>query len=213
MLKTKNFLKNVLLKLLSSLPQMATLRRGIEEESNVYDERSVYRFEVRDMNNNEYKLEEYKGDPIIIVNVASKCKLANKSYTELAELLKSHSDKGLRILLFPCSQFWDQEYEELAKIKEFADKYHKEFILMDKVEVKGDNIHPLFEFLVEKLPEKFGNFIGNYIKWNFTYFLIDRNGIPVKRYSPTGSITPKDEHLLKVLNESPASESAHNYAL
>jgi len=209
MLETNNFLKNALLKLLCFLPLMGTLRKGIEEESNVYDERSIYRFEVRDMNKNEYKLDKYRGDVIIIVNVASKCKLANKSYKELSELLKRHSDKGLRILLFPCSQFLDQEYEELAEIKAFADKYNEEFILMDKVEVKGNNIHPLFEFLVEELPGTF----GNYIKWNFTYFLIDRNGIPVRRYSPTGSITPKDKYLLKVLNESPANEPANNYAL
>lgn len=156
---------------------------------------SIYDISVTDMNMEEYKLERYRGKVLLIVNVASKCGLADKSYTELSKLLKEYSNKGLLILLFPCSQFRDQEYKEKQEIKDFVAKYGKEFILMDSVQVKGPNIHPLFKFLIENL-EGFGT---DDIKWNFTYFLIGRQGELVKRYSPISGISPDDKDLVKCI--------------
>lgn len=158
---------------------------------------NVYGFEVMDLDGKEIKLEAYKGQVLLIVNVASKCKLANRSYKELSALLSNFHDKGLRVLLFPCKQFLNQEHEDLEKIKEFAGQYSKQFILMGPVKVKGDECHPLFKFLCESLKGT----LGNSIKWNFTYFLIGRDGVPVKRYGPLSSISEKDPDLIRCLEQ------------
>lgn len=105
-----------------------------------------------------------------------------KNYTQLqamhAELAES---KGLRILGFPCNQFGSQEPGTDAEIKEFAKKYDVGFDMFSKIDVNKDSAHPLYKYLKMKQ----GGTLGSFIKWNFTKFLIDKNGQPVKRYSPT----------------------------
>lgn len=166
----------------------------------------IYNFEVESIDGTKYKLEKYKGSVLLIVNVASKCKLAEKSYKNLQELTGAYHNKGLRILLFPCGQFLNQEHDELEKIKNFASEYSQNFILMNKVKVNGKDTHPLFEYLKSQLT----GFLTNDIKWNFTYFLIDRDGTPLKRYSPNDLLDLKDETLLKSLE---LNRSTSNYAL
>lgn len=172
------------------------------------EQENVYNFEVTDMENNTYTLEEYKGKVILVVNVASKCGLADKSYQELAKILSTYNSDDIKVLLFPCDQFAKQEYKTREEIKQFAATYSDEFILMAPVDVKGQNMHPLFKFLCNKL----SGFITDGIKWNFTYFLIDRQGIPVKRYSPIDSLPVNDKMLVKCINEGKNSKMASNSA-
>jgi len=99
----------------------------------------------------------------------------------MAELHTRYHEKGLRILAFPCNQFGKQESGTNEEIKAFAQEKLAEYDLFSKIDVNGDNAHPLYKFLKAKQKGSF----GDGIKWNFSKFLCDRQGIPVKRYSPT----------------------------
>lgn len=113
--------------------------------------------------------------------------MTTKNYTQLAKLHAKYAEsKGLRLLLFPCNQFGGQEPWPEEKIKEFAMGFsNKEgctttFELFSKINVNGNDAHPLFQYLKKKQ----GGTLGDFIKWNFTKFLVDKEGIPVKRYAP-----------------------------
>ncbi|ELA42299.1 uncharacterized protein VICG_00699 [Vittaforma corneae ATCC 50505] len=168
-----------------------------EETDKANPNKGLYDIEVTDINKRAFKLAELKGKVIIIVNVASKCGLAEKSYQELASLLAKYHSKGLRILLFPCRQFLNQEYEQMEKVRSFANKFSENFMLMDEIDVKGPSIHPLFKFLTENLK----GFLTNNIKWNFTYFLIGRNGELVRRYGPTERLPDADKDLVRCIGD------------
>lgn len=150
--------------------------------------KTMYEFSANDIDGNEVSLEKYKGHVCVVVNVASAWGLTDKNYKQLVELDQKFADsKGLRILAFPCNQFNSQEPKSNAEIKEFAQgKYGAKFDLFAKINVNGDDAIPLYKFL--KIKQK-GTF-GNRIKWNFTKFIVNKEGIPVKRYSPTTD--PKD---------------------
>uniref|UniRef100_A0A3Q0SPD6 phospholipid-hydroperoxide glutathione peroxidase n=1 Tax=Amphilophus citrinellus TaxID=61819 RepID=A0A3Q0SPD6_AMPCI len=141
--------------------------------------KSIYEFSAKDIDGNEVSLENYRGYVCIIVNV-------------LAGMHASYAEKGLRILGFPCNQFGGQEPGTEAEIKEFAKGYNAEFDLFSKIEVNGDNAHPLWKWM--KAQPKGKGTLGNNIKWNFTKFLINKEGQVVKRYGPTDdpSVVEKD---------------------
>ncbi len=140
---------------------------------------SVYDFEVKKTNGDTLSLNEYKGQPLIIVNTASKCGFASQ-FGDLQALYEEYSDKGLVILGFPSDQF-NQEFDDAGETTEFCQiNYGVTFPMLAKVDVNGDNAEPLFEHLVS---EKQG-MLSNKIKWNFTKFLVDRHGEVVKRYAP-----------------------------
>ncbi|CAN7942314.1 unnamed protein product, partial [Ixodes pacificus] len=121
----------------------------------------------------------------LIVNVASKCTLTQEHYTKLSALYHKYSEsKGLRIMAFPTNDFAKQEPWAEPEIKEFVKKqFNVTFDMFSKISVNGDNAHPLWKYLKERQP----GFLFNAIKWNFTKFLVDKNGQPVKRYGPTDS--------------------------
>ncbi|CAG0888586.1 unnamed protein product [Cyprideis torosa] len=107
-----------------------------------------------------------------------------------------HSEAGLRIAAFPCNQFGGQEPGTNEEIKKFArEKYNATFDLFDKIDVNGKHAHPLFEYLKHKQ----SGFLINAIKWNFTKFLVDREGIPVKRFGPTDDPNTMEDDILKLL--------------
>lgn len=148
---------------------------------------TIYEFTVKDIDGNDLTLEKYKGHVCLIVNVASACGHTKVNYEQLVELHKQYAEsKGLRILAFPCNQFGSQEKGTNEKIKEFAKKKGVEFDMFAKIDVKGKNADPLYTFLINTLPKvTSGTETGRDVKWNFTKFIINKEGKPVERYHAT----------------------------
>uniref|UniRef100_A0ACD6B702 Glutathione peroxidase 4b n=1 Tax=Oncorhynchus mykiss TaxID=8022 RepID=A0ACD6B702_ONCMY len=142
----------------------------------------IYEFGAKDIDGEDVALEKYRGFVCIITNVASKCGKTRVNYTQLAGMHASYADKGLRILGFPCNQFGGQEPGTEVEIKEFVKQFDVQFDMFSKIDVNGDGAHPLFKWMKEQ-PKGKGT-LGNNIKWNFTKFLINREGQVVKRYGP-----------------------------
>ena len=143
---------------------------------------TAYDFTAKDIDGKPQSLGAYKGKPMLIVNVASKCGFTPQ-YAGLEALHRKYRDQGLAVLGFPCDQFGHQEPGDEAEIKNFCSlEYDVTFPLFAKIEVNGEGAHPLYKWLKEEKP----GFLGSEgIKWNFTKFLIDRNGEVIKRYAPT----------------------------
>lgn len=148
-----------------------------------------YQFTARSLQGKEISMDNYKGKIVLVVNTASKCGFTPQ-YEGLESLYKKYKDKGLVILGFPCNQFGNQEPGSEKEISEGClINYGVSFPMFSKIEVNGGNAHPIYKYLKDKLP----GFFGKKIKWNFAKFIIDSNGIPVKRYS-SGT---KPEQLVK----------------
>lgn len=165
---------------------------------------SVYDFSVKDRQGNQVKLDEYKGKVLLIVNTATGCGFT-PHYEPLEAMYKELRDKGLEILDFPCNQFANQAPGSEDEIHEFCTlKFGTEFPQFAKLDVNGETADPLFAYLATEKPfQGFGKGLKNaalskfadmnnkafgdkaYIKWNFTKFLIDRNGKVVARFEPT----------------------------
>jgi len=143
-------------------------------------EKNFYDFEAIGLNGKTIGMETYKGKTILVVNTASKCGLTPQ-FEGLEALYKKYKDKGFVVLGFPCNQFGNQEPGDEQSISQgCVINYGVTFPMFSKVEVNGKNAHPIFQFLKSKLR----GFCCSKIKWNFTKFLIDSQGNPVKRFSP-----------------------------
>jgi glutathione peroxidase len=157
---------------------------------------TIYDFTVSDIDGHEVKLDRYKDKVLLIVNTASKCGFT-KQYAGLEELYRLYKDKGLVVLGFPCNQFANQEPGNMQEIKDFCSlTYQVDFPMFAKIEVNGNNAHPLYKFLKQKASGVLGL---KAIKWNFTKFLIDRQGNIVKRFAPVvnpSNLTRDIERLL-----------------
>ena len=141
----------------------------------------AYDFAVRTIDGVEQSLSDYRGMALLVVNVASKCGFTPQ-YAGLEALHRKLKDRGFAVLGFPCDQFGHQEPGSEAEIKQFcALNYDVSFPLYAKIEVNGDNAHPLYKWLKS---QKAGILGTEAIKWNFTKFLIDRNGGVLKRFAP-----------------------------
>lgn len=142
---------------------------------------SIYDFKIEDIDGNIIDFSQYKNKVLLIVNTASKCGFTPQ-YKGLEVLYQAHKNRGLVVLGFPCDQFGHQEPGDSSEIKGFCElNFGVTFPLFQKIEVNGENAHPLYAFLKS---EK-GGLMSEDIKWNFTKFLIDRHGHVVKRYAPT----------------------------
>ncbi|MDX1761674.1 MAG: glutathione peroxidase [Christiangramia sp.] len=142
---------------------------------------TFYDFEAKKLNGDTVSMTDYKGKTIVVVNTASKCGLTPQ-YEGLENLYQQYKDDGLVILGFPCNQFGAQESGTSDEIEEFCQvNYGVSFPMFEKIDVNGNNAHPIFKFLKSKLS---GGLLGSKIKWNFTKFIIDSEGNPVKRFSP-----------------------------
>jgi glutathione peroxidase len=149
------------------------------------DMTDVYEIEVTNIQGEKTSLAPYRGKLMLIVNVASKCGFTSQ-YDGLEELHKKYGDRGLAVLGFPCNQFGNQEPGTEEQIMEFCRLNHGvTFPLFAKIEVNGKNAHPLFVYLKSQRPGLLGS---EAIKWNFTKFLVDRDGEVVARFPP--STTP-----------------------
>jgi len=142
----------------------------------------IYNLEVKTIDGKQTTLSDYKGKAMLIVNVASKCGFTPQ-YKGLEELYKKYRDRGFTVLGFPCNQFGAQEPGDEIEIKNFcALTYEVDFPMFAKVDVNGDNAAPLFQYLKK---EKKGILWSEGIKWNFTKFLVGKDGTVLKRFAPT----------------------------
>lgn len=157
--------------------------------------KTVYDFNVKKKNGEEQALRDYQGKLLLIVNTASKCGLAPQ-FAGLQDLYEKYREQGLEILGFPCDQFNNQEFDNMGETIEFCQiNYGVSFPIFAKIDVNGDNADPLFSFLKE---QKKG-LLSKAIKWNFTKFLVDRNGQVVERYAPTTEPNKIEADLKKLL--------------
>uniref|UniRef100_UPI00403F0F06 glutathione peroxidase n=1 Tax=Devosia sp. XK-2 TaxID=3126689 RepID=UPI00403F0F06 len=157
---------------------------------------SLSDFSANRLDGTPQALADYAGQVVLVVNVASKCGLTPQ-YEGLEALYRQHKDKGLVILGFPCNQFAEQEPGNSQEIAQFCTlNYGVSFPLFERIEVNGEGAHPLYEWLKSSAPGLLGT---EAIKWNFTKFLLDRNGVVVERFAPTtepAEIAPAIEKLL-----------------
>lgn len=180
---------------------------------------SIYDFKVKKIDGAEISLEEFKGKVLLIVNTASKCGFTPQ-YEGLEKLYKEYHSKGLEILGFPCNQFAEQEPGDNNEVKNFCQiNYGVTFPLFEKIDVRGNTANPLFKYLSETKPfkgfnlnhpngkilndflhEKLPEYLeGDSIKWNFTKFLIDRNGNVIDRFEPTTEPSEIKKEIEKLL--------------
>lgn len=159
-------------------------------------ENSIYDIPLKKINGEEVNLEQYKGKVLLIVNTASKCGFTPQ-FEGLEKLYKEYVDRGLVILGFPSNQFLHQDPGSNEEISEFCSlNYGVTFPMFAKIDVNGDATHPLYENLKKSAKGVMGS---EKIKWNFTKFLVDKNGNVVKRFPPTtepSKLVPTIEKLL-----------------
>ena len=147
--------------------------------------KNIYEFTCEDSSGKKIELGSYQGKVLLIVNTASQCGFTPQ-YEGLEKLQQTFADENFSVLAFPCNQFGGQEPGTNEEITEFCKlNYNNNFPIFSKVDVKGNDAHPLFSFLTK---EKKGLMGTENIKWNFTKFLVNKEGEPVSRYAP--STTP-----------------------
>lgn len=141
---------------------------------------SVYQFSAKGIDGEKIDLKKYKGKVLLIVNIASECGFTPQ-LSSLQTLYNNFQEKGFTVLGFPCNQFANQSPGTDAELREFCEtKYDITFPIFSKVNVRGKDAHPLFQYLTKETK----GFLTNSIKWNFTKFLIDREGNVIERFAP-----------------------------
>lgn len=206
---TKLFFTIILLSMLCSF--------GCNQKSNNMS--NIYTFNVLDKKGNSVSLSDFKGQVLLIVNTATRCGFTPQ-YEEIEALYEKYSDKGFNVLDFPCNQFGNQAPESDEEIAQFCQlNYKTKFPQFKKIDVNGENASPLFTYLKEQ--QGFKGFDPNHkigkilidmlskadpdydknpdIKWNFTKFLIDKNGNVVARFEPTANTADIDNCIAKLL--------------
>ncbi|HYH02076.1 MAG TPA: glutathione peroxidase [Bacillota bacterium] len=182
---------------------------------------NVYDFKAKTMDGKEISLDTYRGKVLVIANTASKCGFTPQ-YAGLQKLYQQYQARGFEVLGFPCNQFAEQEPAENHEVQQFCEiNFGVTFPLFQKVEARGSNAHPLFQYLTAQAPFKgldlehpIGNALtdalqnnfpeyleGDSIKWNFTKFLIERNGNVVGRFEPTTEPEAMQTEIEKYLNQ------------
>lgn len=149
------------------------------KESQLNQIAQIYEFKAKALDGSDINFDKYKGKVLLIVNTASHCGFTPQ-YAGLEQLHKQFAPRGLEVLGFPCNQFGAQEPGNNQEISNFCQRnYGVEFQMFDKIDVNGPNAHPLYKYLTTVAPD---DSHAQAIKWNFTKFLVDRNGKVVKRY-------------------------------
>jgi len=157
---------------------------------------NIYQFSAKSNLGESVELASYEGKVMLIVNTASDCGFTPQ-YQGLQTLYQQHQEQGLEVLAFPCNQFKQQENGSDEEIKQFCDlRFNIKFPLFSKIDVNGDNAHPLFNYLKTQAPGLLGS---TGIKWNFTKFLINREGEVVKRYAPSTKPEDIEADIIKLL--------------
>jgi glutathione peroxidase len=168
-------------------------------------ETSVYSFAVRTIDGKDTTLESYRGQVLLVVNVASRC-IFTPQYTALEALHQQYSERGLRVLGFPCDQFGHQEPGPDEQIQTFCTKnYGVTFPLFSKLEVNGAKAHPLYKHLKQ---QQTGSFGISAIKWNFTKFLVDRDGTVIARFAPQAGRSALSKPIEQALGDHSAAHGS-----
>ena len=155
---------------------------------------SIYDFTLKDIDHKEVNLGQYRGKVVLVVNVASRCGFTPQ-YEGLQKVYLKYKDRGFVILGFPANNFMSQEPGTDEEIKTFCStKYNVTFPIFSKISVRGDDIHPLYKFLTSK--ETNPDFGGD-IKWNFSKFLVDKNGKIIARFEP--KVTPESDPVIQAI--------------
>ena len=155
----------------------------------------IYDFKANDYKGNEISLSDYKGKVLLIVNTATKCGFTPQ-YNELEELYGKYKEQGFEILDFPCNQFFHQAPGNGEEIHTACVlRFNIKFSQFEKIDVNGDKQHPLYKYLKDSAPEK----TGKNIKWNFTKFLVDREGNVVHRFEPAEKPSDFEAEIQKLL--------------
>lgn len=156
-----------------------------------------YEFEATLLNGKKISMNSFAGKTIIVVNTASKCGLTPQ-YEGLEKLYQKYKDQGLVVLGFPCNQFGQQEPGNSSEITEFCQvNYGVSFPIFEKTDVNGDSANPIFKYLKSEL----SGFLSSRIKWNFTKFIINKKGKPIKRFSPITKPEKMEAFIRKTLQE------------
>jgi glutathione peroxidase len=157
---------------------------------------TIYDFSAKTLDGEEQSLAAYRGKTALIVNVASKCGFTPQ-YAGLEALYRKYQDKGLVVLGFPCDQFGHQEPGDEAEIRNFCSlNYDVSFPMFAKIDVNGADAHPLYKYLKHAAKGLLGS---ESIKWNFTKFLVDKDGNAVRRYAPTDTPESIDKDIAAAL--------------
>ncbi len=201
--KTANKKLNLKLSILFLLPAMAlcifsckSQQQVPEKQVGAGEESKLYSFTMNDIDGRPVTLSQYKGKVLFIVNVASECRFT-KQYANLQKLYKRYQKQGFLVLGFPANNFGAQEPGTDAQIKQFCtEQFGITFPLFSKTSVAGDDINPLYAYLTDRSQNPQ---FGGPITWNFTKFLVDRNGRIVARFHPEE--TPFDAKVIKAIKQ------------
>lgn len=159
--------------------------------------KTIYDFTAKSNKGKEVDLSQFKGQVLLIVNTASKCGFTPQ-YKGLEDLYKKYKGQGLAIIGFPCDQFGHQEPGNNEEIASFCEmNYGVTFPIMEKIEVNGEQASPIFKYLKSKA----GGLFGSRIKWNFTKFLISKDGQVIKRFSPIKNPKSLEKLIERMLKE------------
>ncbi|GET89439.1 type II (glutathione peroxidase-like) tryparedoxin peroxidase [Leishmania tarentolae] len=165
---------------------------------------SIYDFKVNGSDHQPYDLGQHKGHPLLIYNVASKCGFTKGGYETATALYNKYKHRGFTVLAFPCNQFAGQEPGTEEEVKEFAcTRFKAEFPIMEKICVNGDKEHPLYHYLKNTCKGVLGTTL---VKWNFTAFLVDKDGHAVHRFSPGATMAEIEKELVPLLQASGSSK-------
>jgi glutathione peroxidase len=192
-----NFKRMILVLLLPILVVSFSCASETKESDKMVSE-NIYGFIVTDIDGNEVTLSEYEGKVLLIVNVASKCGYT-KQYTGLQAIYEKYKEQGFVVLGFPCNQFGGQEPGTEQEIKEFCESnFDVTFPMFSKVDVNGDNTHPLYKYLKSNAKGTMGT---QDIKWNFAKFLVDKKGVVQDRIGTQTTPESMTEQIEKLLAE------------
>ena len=157
---------------------------------------TLYDLEAKSISGHDISLSEYRGQVMLIVNTASKCGFTPQ-YKELEGFYQKYNKKGFVVLGFPCNQFMAQEPGDDMDIQAFCKtNYGVTFPMFSKIDVRGEHAHPIFKYLTEKAPGVMGS---KAVKWNFTKFLIDRDGHVIKRFAPSTKMSEVEQSIIELL--------------
>ena len=156
---------------------------------------TIYDFSAKDLSGNNVDFSDFKDKVLLIVNTASKCGITPQ-FEGLQKLHQQYKNQGLVVIGFPCNQFGSQDPGSNDEIGAFCQKnYGVDFLMMEKIDVNGNNEHPLYTWLKKQE----GGFLTDGIKWNFTKFLVNRQGEVVERYAPTTKPESIEADIVKLL--------------